>query len=695
MMLRDLQAAWKHAGVAVETVDESGRLRATVARKDREPAFSVAIRALEALGCRTCADRTSDAWSIFGFSEDGCIRIDLLADGKRRLPMWRRIAGQSATTVALLGPDGVGKSTTLRLVREWFEREAPFVNITLRQWRPALLPPLASLLGKGGDGEGDQRPRRNPGNMQWLRLFYYFVDYVAGSWWKDRDRGDNARLIIYDRCGLDMTVDPYRFALKSRRGTALLWKITPRPGTLLLLYDTARRIAKRKDDLAEHEVAEQLESWLKLVAQDEVHAVIQVDADPQEIANRVRDLMIDAFVRHHEHGFTQTGATAADVSGECAYAALPSLANPRFLIPLANRKVAAASLAIYNAQRMSARAMKALLRFALRTGVVQIFQRHRIGLGPLAGAPSFLSRTIGYENVSIAVSLGTPGPNRKPALQIMDRDGGILGYAKVGSTARTIASIRNEEAALLRLDSARFSTGAIPRVLHAGWMDENYVLVQSPATGLRSQGSITPGEKHIRFLAELHRMNASTGELPGVDERSVASLRAAGFHYYAHLIEWANGRSHEPVPFGPAHRDFTPWNIRQDVNGLLIFDWETFEEQAPAGWDLFHLLVAGAVEVDGATAGAIYKAIMQPGRTRDLIEDYFRQIDADQRLIEPLFVSYAANALCAGVLELGEKASEKDRALQRTWAALLTLTRHNGAAIPQDAVEQAAVVEAV
>jgi len=676
-------------------VEDSGRIRATVGRKDRERAFTTAIRVLEGLGCRTCADRTSGAWSIFGFSENGSICIDLLTDGKRARDMWRRIAGQSAPTIALLGPDGVGKSTTLRLVCEWFEREAPFVNVTLRQWRPALLPPLASLLGKGGDGEGDQRPRRNPGNLQWLRLFYYFVDYVAGTWWNDRNRGGNTRLIIYDRCGLDMTVDPYRFALKSRSGTGLLWKITPHPGTLLLLYDTARRIAQRKDDLAEHEVAEQLDSWLKLVAEDEVHAVIRVDTDPQEIANRVRDLLIDAFVRHHEHGFTQTGAPVADVSGESVYATLPSMKNPRFLIPLTNRKVAAASLAIYNAQRTSACVMKALLRFGLRTGVAQPFLRHRVGLGRLAGATSFLSRTIGYDNVSVAVSLGTPGPNRKPALQIMDREGRILGYAKAGSTERTIASIRNEEEALAKLHSARFSTAAIPRVLYAGWMGENYVLVQSPATGLRSEGSIAPGEKHVRFLAELHRINASTGDLPCIDERSVAVLRAAGFHYYAHLIEWASQRFHGPVPFGPAHRDFTPWNIRQDINGLLIFDWETFEEYAPAGWDLFHLLVAGAVEVDGATAGAIYKAVMHPGRTRDLIEDYFRQIGANQRLIAPLFVSYAASALCAGVLDLGENASEKDRALQRTWAALLTMTRHNGAAMGQDAVEHSAVAETV
>jgi hypothetical protein len=202
----------------------------------------------------------------------------------------------------------------------------------------------------------------------------------------------------------------------------------------------------------------------------------------------------------------------------------------------------------------------------------------------------------------------------------------------------------------------------------------------------------------VRFLADLHRLKPSLGQLPCPSLDAAADLKRGGFHYYAHLIEWARQycARYDPVPFGPAHGDFTPWNIRGMADGrLLVFDWETFETRVPAGWDLFHLLVAGEVEVRGTKPGAIYGAITEPGPVRQLIEDYFCRIGADSNLIEPLFVSYLAHALRSGVLDLAEEASEKDRLLQRTWAALLSLARHRGCSDARNTVVAEPVAEAV
>jgi hypothetical protein len=692
-LLQQVEAAWKQTGLNVPVVAEKARIRALVARAQRDQAFTAALRALEEAGCRTCAERDT----IYGFSETESICIHLGNGTTRR----RRFLGRSVPLFALLGPDGVGKSTVLKLVREWFEREAPFVNITVRQWRPGLLPPLAALLGKGGDGDSDQRPRRHRGNLQWVRLFYYFLDFLFGAWRKDRNRGDGSRMIVYDRCALDMCVDPYRFGLSSRRGTRLLWKLTPRPQSLILLYDEPERIAQRKDDLQAHEVADQLESWLKLAEQDEVHAIIRVDDNPQEIANRVRSLLIDAFILH----VGQVGNLRPIVNRPAAehrqdrdaYAVLPTRTNPRFLIPLTNRRAAAASLAIYNAQRPIARLGKLLLTCGLRTGIAQPFLRHRQN-PPLDSLRPLLGAAVGYDDISIAVALGTPGPNQKPALQIMDRVGRVLGYAKIGCNPRTIASIRNEENALRSLESETFRTATIPRVLHAGNFPEDgsYILVQSSTPGLGS-GRIEPDNRHVEFLADLHRLKPGLGQLPCPDLDAVAEVRQNGFHYYAHLIDWAREycARYSHVPLGPAHGDFTPWNILESCGGkLLVFDWETFHTRVPASWDLFHLLVAGEVEVRGATPGAIYAALNKPGRIRRLIDDYFRRIGASDDLIEPLFVSYLANALCCGVLGLANDSSEKDRLLQRTWAALLTLTRHRGGSEVSEAAAEA-VAEAV
>jgi hypothetical protein len=715
-LLQHVETAWREAGLNLPIRSERpARIAARVDRSHRDLAFTLALRALEKSGCRTCVERDSNVWSIYAFSEADSICLDL-SDGKRRRR--RRLFGKSVPRVALLGPDGVGKSTVLKLAREWFEREAGFVDITLRQWRPGLLPPLAALLGKGREGEGDsdQRPRRHRGNLQWIRLFYYFLDFLFGAFKKDRNRGDSSRMVVYDRCALDMCVDPYRFGLSSGRGTRLLWKLTPRPKTLILLYDEPERIAHRKDDLQVHEVAEQLDTWLKLAEQDEVHAIVRVDDTPQEIAKRVRDLLIDAFVRHvgqvgnlrpiggalwaRPAGVLDAPAGSGEVPRE--YAILPSAKNPRFLIPLTNRRAAAASMAIYNAQRPIARLVKSLLTWGLRTGLAQPFLRHRVKL-PNDTLRELAGPAVGYDDVSIAVSLGTPGPNQKPALQIMDRDGRVLGFSKIGWNSQTIASIRNEEEALRRLEKERFQTAVVPYVLHAGEFsaDGNYILVQSTATELRPGSGIEPDNRHVQFLADLHRLKPAIGQLPypGLDD--VAEIKRSGLHYYAHLMEWAREycAAYTRVPLGPGHGDFTPWNIRAAADGkILVFDWETFETRVPACWDLFHLLVAGEVEVRGTKPGAIYTVISRPGPVRELIEDYFRRIDADSDFIEPLFVSYLAHSLCFGLIELADEASAKDRLLQRTWAALLTLARHCGRSEARDGVAEPApetVAEAV
>jgi hypothetical protein len=101
------------------------------------------------------------------------------------------------------------------------------------------------------------------------------------------------------------------------------------------------------------------------------------------------------------------------------------------------------------------------------------------------------------------------------------------------------------------------------------------------------------------------------------------------------------------------------------------------------------------VEVRGTKPGAIYAQVTKEGTIRDLIGDYFRQIGASVDCIAPLFVSYAANALRASVIDLRYSASAKDTALQRTWAALLALFLYQNVAPAAAPRRNAAVVGAL
>src|SRR5437588_7218664 len=98
------------------------------------------------------------------------------------------IALKRPVRIALVGPDGVGKSTAIGILKRWCEAEQPHVTFLVRQWRPSLLPDLGVFIGKASQPVAKMPPRRKPGRFHLVRLFYYFLDFLIGSWWKDRIR---------------------------------------------------------------------------------------------------------------------------------------------------------------------------------------------------------------------------------------------------------------------------------------------------------------------------------------------------------------------------------------------------------------------------------------------------------------------------------------------------------------------------
>ena len=684
--LDNLQFVWEAAGLCWAVSQESpSHVKLVLGREQREPAFDLTLRSLRDAGWRACADRRAVGWSVFGFSDRDAIRIDLLNASRSSRVSVRSLFGRVPICVALAGPDGVGKSTALGTSREWFDSHAPFVETCTRQWRPALLPPLAWFLGRGSDTAADTKPRRERGNLQFLRLSYYFFDYLLGSWCKDRNRSDQSRLVLYDRCAIDMTVDPYRYGLASRRGTRLLWKFTPHPQILILLHDDPARIYGRKCDLDEHETADQMLTWLKLAAGDQLHALIHADAGAAEVASCTRDLLVDAFIRHYEPGFNLAASDALHTTREILedpqegaageeYAVLPSSRHPRFLVPIRDRKRAAAALGIYNAQRPFARMSKQLLATALRAGIARPLLRDRILIRSQLFREALQPIFDGRQNISFAISIGTPGPNQKPVLQITNELGQELGYAKVGWNERTVSAVSKEEAALRRIETVRFAGASVPKVLYAGWLGKRYLMVQSPC-GVPEPARAKLTAKHVHFLAQLHLAAPSFDKLPYPERSQIALLRRDGYHYFAHVLDGAREycARFETAPFGPLHGDFTPWNIRRDCDRLAIVDWECYRRTAPAAWDLFHFIVAGGVEIEDSLPGRIYLEITGSGDTSRLVNDYLRLIGADPHLIHPLLASYAAESLVQSLTDLQQNAGAKDWQLRRTWAMLLAL----------------------
>lgn len=219
-----------------------------------------------------------------------------------------RLWAPTTPVVALVGPNGVDKSAILCNVATVGDRTAP--PIIVRHWQPGVLPRLGRLAGMSAPAPGPDGllvPRCVAGSFHWLRLCYYLLDYAVGHI-KDRIDSSVQRVVLYDRYALDMVVDPLRFGLHEARAAWPLKHFTPKPDLVILLYDTPERIHARKPELAPSDIQQQLQHWFQLADEGKVDAVIFVDAPPEQVAERIKALIMDALIAKNE---SPTPATAS------------------------------------------------------------------------------------------------------------------------------------------------------------------------------------------------------------------------------------------------------------------------------------------------------------------------------------------------------------------------------------------------
>ncbi|MBV9227135.1 MAG: hypothetical protein JOY85_24125 [Acidobacteriaceae bacterium] len=724
---------WMEAEIphSAEILDSLGRqIRVRVKPSYRSRCVDIALEALRAERWTSCAERMGAQHRILGFkAEQGsflAVRIDIFEVEESPLRKFCNaidcVMPKLAPRIALVGPDGVGKSTTLDCVQEWFAREAPFISVTVRRWRPWLLPALSELIGKKEPGADDpeQPPRRQPGNLHLLRLAYYSCDFLLGSFWMDRRDRSQPRIVIYDRCAMDMFVDPVRFALSSRRGTSLTAALSPKPYPLVFLTDDARRIYDRKSHLEEHEIREQLKTWHELTREDKIDAVIAVNSGKEQIATRILDLALSGILEANKANARNANAgaepltwiesiltgrtnmqdskssefttTAAPPRETASFLVVPGKSNPRFLLPDANRRVMAGSLRMYNAQISRARMARTLLQMGLRTGIAQPFLRGRLPLQAGSSVPdaafplrewlpSHIQDILGYGPLFCSVSLGTPGPHRKPVLHIMNDRGETVAYAKVGWNNESIQLVKNEELVLRTLEHSKFSNVILPRVIHAEAWHGLYLLLQSSVGPLGKSPQALDG-RHVTFLIDLHRSLPGKGELPLPEARCVSELKQLGFYYYAHLVDCARifcstRAGNSEVPFGPIHGDFTPWNIRKCRRGILICDWEYAQFGGPAGWDMLHFLVSAGVLLRRQRAGTVYRALNEAGPIHECIQSYLEGVGVPKDLRTPIVVAYLAKHLTDQLLLHGPVVDGDDQLMRKAWAGLLSIMLYN------------------
>ena len=603
------------------------------------------------------------------------------AEALRVIHRWRRPSG---LFVAILGPDGAGKSTLATGL-------VAATRGAFRRYRLFHLRPM--LLGRRKFGGPVTDPHGRPPRsslVSTLKLLAYVLDYALGYWMVIRPLVARSGLVVFDRYYQDLLADPRRFRFSGPAWMVrMLGRLVPSPDLVLLLDAPPAVTLSRKREVEPAEARRQRQAYLSLAAGiPAANAIAAAGAAPQ-----VRDQSTRIVTRHlaerfrKQHGRwiakqrnssaagaapavprpvvsrpvvsrnealrrTLTILTAARPAPRSprpapdtasrprqpqgrAFAVVPSSRNPRWLLPIDSPRSAAAGLDFCAVYSPRARLLKNALRLFLRSPCSNLLLNQiEVSHESLAALEDLIEKALGVKTPTFAMSIPAPGRKCKATIQIMSRDGEILGFLKVPLTDGAAERTRHEAFTLRRLACFPELQSSVPEVLFAGDWNGAYVLLQSPLPG-RPAGSRF-SIRHHEFLRKLQAANRAvrSGEdlvaMTGKRWRKLAR-DADGDWVDAgeRALEYAGCRlASTAVACGISHGDFAPWNLRLQGNSLRAFDWENANWNAPAHWDWFHFQVQ-------------VRANLGPGFQTPLLRCF-------PESLQPLFTLYLLNSLCDG-----------------------------------------------
>ena len=329
------------------------------------------------------------------------------------------------------------------------------------------------------------------------------------------------------------------------------------------------------------------------------------------------DLALRSALQVLTGGDTQRFKFARSVRGRTAraierYAAVPSLADPRALLPLDAAPAAlrtALSQHCTGAGSAIARGTARLLRLASGIGLAQPLFRGRLSVvaqsDTLHETPlhEFLRDVLGQSDFVTSLRLAPGRPNGKPVVQIVAQDGHVLAYAKFGWEPLTRRLIHHEANVLRELSPlTRGTVLQLPTVLYAGdWCGlETLVLAPLEGTGEPPRSC---AEVPVAASVALSSIRPSTLERLGDStfwRRTVARVTRLAPYLpetarqtilearWAVESRWGNIR----LPTGQVHGDWIPPNMLISSDGKFnIWDWERSQSDVALGIDTAQFLL--------------------------------------------------------------------------------------------------------
>ncbi len=215
-----------------------------------------------------------------------------LASAPRRLrAFFKRIAHPTGGWIAIMGPDGAGKSLVISALRQ--QLSSAFRTVRCFHLRPKLLRRSGPAEAVVADPHG--KPPRGR-LLSIAKVLFMLADYLLGYLFQLAPAMMRSDMIIFDRYIYDLLVDSKRV-----RYGGPLWllrlaaRVVPRPDLVILLDAPAEVLWSRKQEVAFEEVVRQRERYLQVVGELPSAVVIDAAQFPSDVIGSVLSAIVEFY----------------------------------------------------------------------------------------------------------------------------------------------------------------------------------------------------------------------------------------------------------------------------------------------------------------------------------------------------------------------------------------------------------------